>query len=139
MSVAEEEGWFEQMNTRPIDERVRVIEAQEGELWTPIGTCGYHGIDWRSRSAELGISIGEKSFWNKGYGTETMRLLLKYGFETLNLNRIMLDVFDTNKRAIRTYEKAGFLLEGRKRQAMYKNGKYFDILIMSVIRDEWQG
>jgi RimJ/RimL family protein N-acetyltransferase len=77
--------------------------------------------------------------WNQGYGTDAMRLLLRHGFETLNLNRIMLDVYDTNPRAVRSYEKAGFIHEGRKRQGMYKNGRYIDILQMSVLREEWQG
>jgi len=139
MSLAEEEAWFEQMLTRQLDERVRVIEARVAENWVTIGNCGFFNIDWRCHSAELGIVIGEKTFWNQGYGTESMRLMLKYGFETLNLNRIMLDVYETNPRAIRCYEKAGFVLEGRKRQAMYKNGSYCDVLIMSVLRDEWKG
>jgi RimJ/RimL family protein N-acetyltransferase len=83
--------------------------------------------------------IGEKSLWNMGYGTEVMRLMLKHGFNTLNLNRIALEVYENNPRAIRSYEKAGFFLEGRKRQGMYKNGRYIDIFLMSVLRSEWQG
>ena len=67
-----------------------------------------------------------------------MKLLLQYGFSTLNLNRIALEVYDSNSRAVRTYEKAGFVLEGRKRQAAYRHGKYSDVLIMSVLRSEWQ-
>jgi RimJ/RimL family protein N-acetyltransferase len=63
---------------------------------------------------------------------------LKYGFNTLNLNRIFLHVFETNPRAIRAYEKAGFSHEGRKRQAEFKNGTYVDILMMSVLKDEYQ-
>ena len=68
-----------------------------------------------------------------------MRLLLQHGFHTLNLNRIALDVYDTNLRAVRSYEKAGFVQEGRKRQAIFKDGKYIDILQMSVLREEWEG
>jgi RimJ/RimL family protein N-acetyltransferase len=66
-----------------------------------------------------------------------MDLLLRHGFCTLNLNRIFLRVFAENKRAIRTYEKVGFVHEGRLRQAVYKNGAYSDILYMSVLREEW--
>jgi RimJ/RimL family protein N-acetyltransferase len=66
-----------------------------------------------------------------------MQLLLKHGFETLNLNRLSLDVFETNLGAIRSYEKAGFVHEGRKRQGMYLEGQYIDILMMSVLREEW--
>jgi RimJ/RimL family protein N-acetyltransferase len=67
-----------------------------------------------------------------------MRLLLRIGFEKLNLNRVALEVFENNPRAIRAYEKAGFVHEGRRRQGIYKNGQYLDILLMSVIRSEWQ-
>jgi hypothetical protein len=81
----------------------------------------------------VGIFIGEKTLWNKGYGTEAMRLLLRHGFETLNLNRICLRVFETNPRAVRSYEKAGFMLEGRERQGMYKDGQYIDVLMMSIL------
>jgi RimJ/RimL family protein N-acetyltransferase len=66
-----------------------------------------------------------------------MRLLLKHGFETLNLHRIFLRVYETNPRAIRTYEKVGFVHEGRMRQALYRQGQYHDILLMSVLRPEW--
>ncbi len=137
LSRAEEEDWFNHMLERSKDERPLVIEVLEGDEWIMVGNCGIHNIDWRCRSAELGIFIGEKKYWNQGYGTAVMRLLLKYGFQTLNLNRLMLDVYDSNHRAIRTYEKAGFIHEGRKRQAMYKDGRYMDILIMSVLREEW--
>jgi diamine N-acetyltransferase len=137
ISLVGEEKWFEEMLQRPPEEHPLVIEvSREGE-WIAVGNCGVHRIDWRSRVAELGIFIGEKSYWNQGIGTRVMGLLLKYGFETLNLNRIFLEVFEDNKRAIRAYEKAGFVHEGRKRQAMYKGGRYKDILLMSVLRSEW--
>ena len=117
----------------------RVIELREAESWVPVGNCGFHKIDWRNRSAELGIFIGEKSYWSQGYGTEAMRLLLKHGFETLNLNRIFLRVFNSNLRAIRSYEKAGFIAEGKMRQAEFRRGAYKDVILMSVLRSEWDG
>jgi RimJ/RimL family protein N-acetyltransferase len=122
-----------------MDEHPMVIEVQQADSWLPIGNCGFIKIDWRSRSGEVGIFIGEKRLWNQGYGTDAMRLLLRHGFDTLNLNRIALDVYDTNLRAVRSYEKAGFVHEGRKRQAIFKGGKYVDILQMSVLRQEWAG
>ena len=137
MSIAEEENWFDQMLERPAVEHPLVIEIKKEHDWYAVGNCGVHNIDWRCRSAEVGIFIGEKQIWNQGYGTETMRLLLKHGFETMNLNRISLDVYANNLNAIRSYEKAGFILEGRKRQAMYLDGDYVDILLMSVLRAEW--
>jgi RimJ/RimL family protein N-acetyltransferase len=138
LSVQEEQAWFENMLMNHPAEHPMVIEVEQDGVWRPVGNCGVHRIDWRIRSAELGIFIGEKSFWNQGIGTQVMKLLLQHGFNTLNLNRIALDVYGSNPRAIRTYEKAGFVLEGCKRQAAYRNGKYSDVLIMSVLRSEWQ-
>jgi diamine N-acetyltransferase len=137
LSEAEEETWFDTMLKNPTPQHPMVIEIQVGEDWVPVGNCGFHDIDWRNRSAELGIFIGEKKFWNQGYGTSVMRLLLHYGFDTLNLNRIWLRVFSDNPRAVRTYEKAGFIHEGRQREAAFKRGKYVDTLLMSVLRSEW--
>ena len=138
LSMAEEEQWFENMLKTPRDERPLVIEARSGESWRMIGNSGFHNLDWRSRNAELGIFIGDKSYWGQGYGTEVMRLLLHHGFTTLNLHLIYLRVYEDNKRAIRSYEKAGFVHDGRLRQAIYKGGEYVDLVYMSVLRSEWQ-
>ena len=138
LSHADEEGWFDGMLKRDQTEHPLTIEVRQGDLWITVGNCGFHNIDWRCRSCEVGIVIGEKAYWNLGYGTESMALVLKHGFQTLNMNRIALDVYEPNHRAIRAYEKAGFVLEGRKRQGMYKNGRFFDILQMSVLRKDWE-
>jgi len=138
MSMASEEKWFENMLERHPDEQPLVIEARHGKGWKTIGNCGFFDINSHYRSAEFGIMIGEKSMWNQGYGTEAVKLLLRHGFETLNLNRIMLRVFENNPHAIRTYEKAGFTHEGRLRQAHYTKGQYVDVLLMSVLRSEWK-
>jgi len=142
LSRAAEENWFEGMIKRPPDEQVMGIEirqpaSEEADAgWKLVGSLAFNEIDWRNRAAEFGILIGDKSCWNQGYGTEAVRLLVKHGFETLNLNRIYLHVFASNPRAIRAYEKAGFIHEGRKRQAEFRNGRYTDVLLMSILRDE---
>lgn len=136
MSLRDEESWFDAQ--RNPNEKPLVIDIRKGKGWKLIGNCGVFGIDWTNRSAELGIMIGEKAEWNKGYGAEAMTLLLRHGFETLNLNRLFLRVYAENVRAVRSYEKAGFVLEGRLREAVYKHGKYDDVLMMSVLRSEWQ-
>ncbi|MEW6717864.1 MAG: GNAT family protein [Chloroflexota bacterium] len=137
LSLAEEEKWFEGMLEKTPDERALIIEIRNADQWIPIGNGGIFGINHRNRSAELGIFIGEKTYWNQGYGSEAVSLLLQHGFATLNLNRIALRVFETNPRAIRAYEKVGFILEGRFRQAEFRNGRYIDVLYMSVLREEW--
>jgi RimJ/RimL family protein N-acetyltransferase len=104
-----------------------------------IGNCGLHFINWIDRNAVLGIMIGEKREWNKGYGTEAVKLLLKYAFDTLNLERVELTVFDYNKRGIKAYEKAGFKVEGRLRRKRFKDGRYFDEIVMAILKGEWEG
>ncbi len=89
-SLTEEEKWYEEMIAKPPSEHVLVIEVRDPnqtDNFRTIGTCQFFKIDWRNRSSEVGIMIGEKRLWNQGYGTETMKLLLKHGFETLNLHK----------------------------------------------------
>jgi len=137
MSSLDEEKWFEEAQKRDPNQKPLAIEVRDGDGWKLIGNCGVFGIDWVNSSGELGIMIGDKSVWGHGYGTEVMGLLLRHGFETLNLHRLYLRVYADNPRAIRAYEKAGFLHEGRLREAVYKHGKYDDVLFMSVLRAEW--
>jgi len=137
MSRAREEMWFEEMMKRPPEEHALGIDVGSGDTWNLIGSCGLSDINWQERGAELGIMIGAKDEWNKGYGTEAMRLLCKHSFETLNLYRLYLHVYEDNPRAIRSYEKVGFVHEGRLRAARYENGRYTDVLSMSILRPEW--
>jgi len=137
MSLVFEEGWFESMLKRPIEEHPLVIEVETSGGWTPVGNVGLVNLNWKDRSAEVGIFIGEKQYWNQGYGRKAMELLLDHAFETINLHRVYLRVFETNPRAVRSYEKTGFQHEGRMRSAHYQNGRYIDVLLMSVLRPEW--
>jgi RimJ/RimL family protein N-acetyltransferase len=137
MSRVDEENWFEAMTKRDQREKTLVIEVRDGDGWKMIGNCGVFDIDLVNSLAELGIMLGEKDEWNKGYGTETMVLLLRHCFDTLNLNRVYLRVYAENLRAKRSYDKAGFVEEGRQREGVYKHGKYDNVVIMSVLRSEW--
>jgi RimJ/RimL family protein N-acetyltransferase len=138
MAMWEEEQWFTALSDRPQVERPMAIEILEKGEWIHIGNLGMIGLDERIGIGEIGIAIGEKDYWNQGYGTKAMELLVQHGFETLNLNRVALRVFANNTRAIRCYEKVGFVHEGRMRQAHYDQGEYIDILWMSILRDEWE-
>jgi len=102
-----------------------------------IGNIGLHKISSIHRNAEIGIFIGDKRQWSKGYGTEALKLLIKYGFDQLNLHRIYLTVFDFNTRAMKAYEKVGFKKEGVYREHHYTNGKYCDVHFMSILKSEW--
>jgi diamine N-acetyltransferase len=144
LSMADEQDWFDEGRKRPPEEHNLVIELrQPGQdsgqpSWKMIGVTGFFNLNNRNRSAELGIMIGAKEYWSQGYGTEAMRLLLRHGFNTLKLNRIYLRVLENNLGAIRAYEKAGFTHEGRLRQAEYKDGRYFDLLLMSILKEEYK-
>jgi RimJ/RimL family protein N-acetyltransferase len=128
------EEWFESI-TRRKDMVIFGIRLMPGnEL---IGTCQLHSIHPVHRSAELQIRIGTTDYRGKGYGTEATRRLLDIAFRDLNLNRVYLQVFSTNKSAIRIYEKAGFSLEGTLRQAAFIDGKYLDILVMGLLKDDY--
>jgi len=86
----------------------------------------------------LGIIIGDKSAWDQGFGTDAVRALLRHAFETLNLNRVALRVFETNLRAIQVYKKIGFIEEGRLRQDHFIDGQYVDVLLMGILCVEWK-
>ena len=101
-----------------------------------IGGAGLHADAPENRSAVLGIALGDKSGWDGGYGTDTMRTLCRFGFETMNLHRIQLDVFAGNDRARHVYEKVGFQVEGCRRQAFFKHGRYLDIYVMGLLEGE---
>lgn len=137
MTSWQEREWFEGVKKLPIAEKPLVIDVKTEEGWQLIGNCGFHKFDWQARSGEIGIFIGDKAYWNKGYGSEALNLLLQFGFNRLNLNKIYLEVFETNPRAKRVYEKAGFVEEGRLRQDVYLNGRYIDVFVMSILRAEW--
>jgi len=103
----------------------------------PIGGTGLFNIDWTSRSAMTGISIYNPEYWGKGYGQESMNLILSFAFQNLNLNRMELETFDFNKRAQKCYLKVGFKEVGRRRKARFIDNQYRDEIIMDILRDEW--
>ena len=137
-SRAHEEKWFQAMVEGDKAEQVLVIEIKTPSGWKAIGTTGFSDIDWLNRSAEVGIAIGEKDEWGKGYGRDTMKLLLRQGFNHMNLHRIFLRVHSDNLRGIKAYENAGFKHEGMHREGIFRDGVYRDLLLMSVLRSEWQ-
>ena len=103
-----------------------------------IGTCAFSQLDGENGSALYHITIGEADAWGHGYGTEATRLMLDHAFGTLGLHRVALAVFAFNERAIRSYEKVGFKLEGRSREAIWRGGRFWDELQMSILDHEWR-
>ncbi len=103
----------------------------------PLGYIELADFDWHSGNAWMGIGIGEREYWGRGFGLEAIRILLKLAFHEWNLQRVSLGVNGYNERAIRAYEKAGFKLEGSLRNYVQRNGKRWDLHIMGVLRREW--
>jgi RimJ/RimL family protein N-acetyltransferase len=124
--------------SRPRDPAHEVLFAIDAEDGTHIGNCALHRICRLSRSAILGIALGDKSRWSQGYGTDAVRTLCAFAFVELNLQRIGLTLHARNDRARRCYEKCGFQVEGRLRRAVYSRGAYDDELVMGVLREEFQ-
>jgi RimJ/RimL family protein N-acetyltransferase len=113
------------------------IVPLEPEDARPIGRCEWEGLDRLNRSAEVMILIGEPAYWGHGYGTDAMVTLLRYLFHVQRLHRISLTVLSWNTRAIRSYEKVGFTVEGVLREDVYDGGRYHDQTVMSILRHEF--
>jgi RimJ/RimL family protein N-acetyltransferase len=103
-----------------------------------VGTCAFSQLDGENGSALYHITIGESDVWGRGYGTEATRLMLDHAFGTLSLHRIALFVFEFNERAIRAYKRCGFVVEGRSRESIWRDGRWWDELAMSVLDSDWR-
>ncbi len=138
LSKAREERWFEAHLDKQ-NEFIFAIEVRTEEGWVHIGNIGLHRVDWKNRNATLGIALGEKAYWGRGYGTDAVRTALRFAFQELNLHRVELEVVADNLRAIRCYEKAGFVREGTRREAIFRDGRYHDAHVMAVLAGEAAG
>jgi RimJ/RimL family protein N-acetyltransferase len=137
ISIASEEAWFD-----------RMLESQgrDGYFFTiclieddrPIGTIGLFDLDLRNGNAGLGISIGDPADTNQGRGSDALRALVGWAFDTLRLERVWLDVYDFNPRAAAVYERVGFVHEGTLRHAVFRHGRFVDVLRMAVLADDWR-
>jgi len=110
-----------------------VVRKETGQL---IGGATLEAPQPELRQGTLGIAIGDKTSWDRGYGTDTMRTLCRFGFAMMNLHRIQLEVYAENERARKVYERVGFQVEGVRREAMYKWGRYMDVVMMGLLEGE---
>ena len=136
-SLAQEERWFENLQER-LEQQKDIVLAIETTEGVHIGNISLNNIDWKNRKAELGIVIGNKSYWNQGYGTDAIRTLVGMAFEEMNLHRVFLQVDADNARGLRCYEKSGFQQEGTFRDAVFKKGVYHDQHVMSLLKSEFE-
>jgi len=102
-----------------------------------IGELNLDVVNWPGRDAFVGLGIGETDYWNKGYGTDAINVLLRFAFAEINLRRVTLTVFEYNPRAIRSYEKAGFRHEGHLRDYLNREGRRWNSVYMGILREEW--
>jgi len=102
---------------------------------TLIGDTGLFHLDQVSGTAEVGIGIGDRDYWSRGYGREALNLIVDFGFQVQNLRKIWLQVHGSNERAIRSYRAAGFVEEGRQIAHVWSGGRYEDLVSMARFRD----
>lgn len=129
-----EEQW--QQDQRSQNEVAFAVRTKADDAF--IGTTGLYSINWVMRSAEFRVFLGNKSYWNRGIGTECTKLMVEYGFDKLNLNKVWLGVNTENIGGIRAYENAGLSREGVLRQEQYRNFRYYDVIRMSILRTEYE-
>lgn len=135
MARKDEKKWLDDAPANSFADGVRLaIETKDGKH---IGGINLHRTNPEDRKAGLGIMIGEKDHWSNGYGTDAVLILLKLAFDEMNLHRVWLQVFPENERAIACYLKCGFREEGRLRQEVFQDGRYYDVIVMGVLKDEF--
>jgi diamine N-acetyltransferase len=137
LSLAQEEAWFE-----------RTVAAQGRDRWhfvicrqeddRPVGVCGLDDLDLVNGSSPFGIFIGAEADRGQGYGSDATAAILRFAFESIRLERVWLDVYDFNTRAIDVYERAGFVHEGTLRHALWREGRWIDVHRMAILADEWR-
>ncbi|MDR1031003.1 MAG: GNAT family N-acetyltransferase [Treponema sp.] len=131
ISIANEKTFLENLSE---DHHYAIIDKSTDES---IGTCGFVKIDHLNQTADIGIVIGNKNYWNKGYGSEALTLLLDYGFKALNFHTIGLTVYEFNTRAMASYKKVGFKITGKRREALKRGNETYDILYMDILCNEF--
>lgn len=135
ISQEEEEKFIEKALRHNDSEKNLVIETKDKEY---LGQINLHNIDWKNMNAELGIVIGKEEYWNKGYGADAIKTLLDYAFHQLNLYKVYLRVFEYNERGIRCYQKCGFKEERRLRKSHFFERKFYDVIIMGLLKEEFE-
>lgn len=133
-TLEDEYKWFESQTANSNTTYNFAIESLEDGKY--IGGCGINSVDWKNSIVVVGIFIGEKNYWGKGYGTDALRVLINFIFNQMNIRKVTLNVYSFNHRAIKSYEKIGFKTEGVLRKQIFKNGEFHDEIIMGLFKEE---
>ncbi len=103
-----------------------------------IGFVALHSIEWANGAGTFSMGIGDPVDWGRGYGGDAIDLIMRYAFAELNLHRVGVETIATNARIIRLIERAGFQHEGRIREAVHRDGSRVDLVLMGLLRREWE-
>ena len=133
LSDAKEEEWFNRVGEDP--NAVQWVIEVDGK---PVGFTGIDGINWRHSNGETGIAIGDKSLWRKGIASEAIHLRTAFCFRELNLHKIRTRVFMENEASKRALQKSGYRESGVQREEMYRDGRFRDIWMGEVLREDWE-
>jgi len=134
VAMYEMEEWFKRNQSDKNQIVWGIHDVRSGDL---IGIVRLMFIDWISSSTEFGIYVGEETYRNKGLGEEAVKLALNFAFNEINLHRVYLKVTESNKRAVKLYESCGFVKEGILREHFWSEGKYNNVLIMGLLKNEY--
>lgn len=135
LNMKDQLKWFNQINAKNSD-RVMFIALDKSSH--PIGVCGLIHINKINRHAAIAIILGEKNIRGKRFGTEMLHLLIEYGFKEMKLHRIEAEVFEYNKISINLFEKFSFLHEVTLRQSLWRNGRWWDIYLFSLLKSDYK-
>lgn len=133
-TMANEEKWYEALSARSDIYSFAIEDIKTGDY---IGGCGVNEVDWKNSKVVVGIFIGNKAYRDRGYGTDAMKTLVRFIFEQMNVNKIKLEVYSFNARAIKCYEKAGFKKEAVLKEELFRNGQYHDVIEMSIFKKDY--
>ena len=133
ISDAMQKNWYNKIASDPNQVN---FEIHDKETNTLIGHCGLYYVNWIARHAEFGIYVGHPDYKGGGYGSDALRTLIQYGFTELNLNKIWCEVY-SNNHAVDIYRHIGFKDEGILREHYFCNGKYWDSIMLSILKPEF--
>lgn len=132
-NLEQQRKWFD--NQFKDDKKKLIIVEKISNL--PVGLLGVMNIDHINKNCEIGITIGEKKYWGKGYSKEAMGLIISFLFQQMNMHIIYLQVFETNLRGVNFFKKCGFRVDGKLKDKYFKNGAYVSYLLMSLSRTDF--
>jgi RimJ/RimL family protein N-acetyltransferase len=134
-SLARLQAEFDQDAAKGGRDATRFTIEADGKV---IGACALFNVNATAQTCELGIGIGDKDYWGRGYGRESVTLLLRYAFRYHNYHKVWLRVHGVNERAIRAYRACGFVEEGRQRAHVWCDGRYDDLVLMGILCEDWR-